>query len=268
MVTHNNPCLICARHNRKTTTTGYACPTCTRQLHKTLTRITTLTDAAANWTPTPTTGGGNSNKPASRPPLDLTALDDAWGHDTLPILEAWQRIIRNDYNLTPYGEATADQAVTVATATRFLHQWVDELARTWPVIDELALELDDLSRRLSRYDETRDPNGWRIACPGLTDELTNCGHHITIHGELNDNLTCPACHTTWTTTRLIRVATVTTKTTPTWLDADTAATLTGWTTRHLRRLADQGKLTRTQGRYLLDELQARTMSAPTVYRAR
>lgn len=52
--------------------------------------------------------------PSSRPPLDVAALDAALGLDVLPLLEDWEKLVREHFGLSRYGPASLARNQSVA----------------------------------------------------------------------------------------------------------------------------------------------------------
>jgi len=99
-------CPVCTRREPDDGLT--VCRPCLARIDDDLARIAELVRIAAGWLmPRTGAGGGGRSVPASRPPLDIAALDAACAHDVLPLLEAWERLTREFYGLTPYGIATS-----------------------------------------------------------------------------------------------------------------------------------------------------------------
>lgn len=99
-------CVICASADPVGGWT--VCQRCAAKLDDDLCAIVTLTRAAADHlTPATKPSAGGSGKPGSRPPLDLSSLDDSQAADSLPILESWERLIREWLGYSQYGPASA-----------------------------------------------------------------------------------------------------------------------------------------------------------------
>ena len=98
-------CPICARREPADGLTIDA--VCLARIDDDLARIVELVAQASDWLH-PRTGGsaGTRSVPASRPPLDVAALDAAIGLDVLPLLESWERLVREHFGYGPYGPAS------------------------------------------------------------------------------------------------------------------------------------------------------------------
>jgi hypothetical protein len=214
------PCPICATNDPAPGLV--VCHGCLARIDHDLERIAELTRYAADrLVPETRPGNGARSVPASRPPLDVAALDDACGHDVMPILDSWERLVRDFYGLTPLGIATekperaplaAQNATGVVpdpyastTALRaslaFLRSWLLRIAETpdFPV-DDLAREMRELRASLERYDPgNRGPlGGIPVPCPAEhpDGDGRTCDYQLRTAG--TDVIVCPHCHTHWT----------------------------------------------------------------------
>ena len=199
-------CVICTRNQPRDGAT--ICGHCLNRVDDNLARIAELTTWAASWL-TPRTGrsDGGRTVPGSRPPIDVAALDAALGNDALPLLEAWERMVREQHHLAPYGVATAVNPATVAGSVAFLRSWLLRLAEDaeWP-IEDMAREIHDMRGQLEHLDpDFERTNGERLLCPA--DHPDNdgrpCHNRISlIPGAPREDVYCRRCGTTWNTNRL------------------------------------------------------------------
>lgn len=98
-------CVICARNQPRPGAT--ICGHCIGRIDDNLARIAELTAWAASWLmPRSGHGEGGRSVPGSKPPLDVASLDACIGNDTLPVLESWERLVREFYGYAPYGPAS------------------------------------------------------------------------------------------------------------------------------------------------------------------
>lgn len=203
-------CVICTRRSPREGWT--CCEPCLGRIDDDLARIVELTRWAAHWL-TPRTGSGEGGRsvPASKPPLDIASLDAAIGNDTLPLLESWERMIREDAKLSPYGPATAADRATVARSVAFLRSWLLWAAENpvWP-LDVLASEVRDCRQRLEHLDPDHDkPVGERVPCPAPHPDADGrtCGYRLVVDmSKPADDVTCRRCRTTTTGGRIILAA--------------------------------------------------------------
>ena len=198
------------------------CGHCLARLDDNLARIAELTRWASAWL-MPRTGHGEGGRsvPGSRPPLDVNALDVALGQDVLGVLEPWERIVRQDHQLTPYGAHTAIRGATVASTVEFLRSWLLRLIEdtSFP-IDQFAAEVktlrwggkfgDEKFTGLEHLDPDHDkPDGTRVPCsaPHPEGDGRECGYRIVINMDrAADDVTCRRCGNVTTGGRIILAA--------------------------------------------------------------
>jgi hypothetical protein len=168
----------------------------------------------------------------------------------LVLLEDWERVIREDRGLAPYGlasEARLAQArglhataytapVTLTGVIRFLlahHAWVT----TEPTFDlaEYARQVRLCRRAVARWDDDSDPPGWRVPCP-TTTEHGDCGQHLRV-SRGDERAYCRACGRDWELPRLLAVAG---RDADVWLDVEAAATLAGVHEQTIRKWVRRG----------------------------
>ena len=244
-------CVICAKRPHDDGRT--CCTPCLDRILGDLERIVELTDAAATWTPRAGAGNGVRSVPGSRPPLSVDILDAALGLDVLPLLESWQRIIREDAGLTPYGTATEGIAVNVASAVAFLRSWLLWCATeaAWP-IEELAREIREARMALDRLDPDHErPDGLRVACtePHPDADGRECGYRLVIVGAmLSQDVECRRCGHVTTGGRMILSA-LSDPAVTVWAYPDVIEDTLGIPTRTLRRWVRYGWVTRLGSRY-------------------
>jgi hypothetical protein len=214
-------CIVCQGEAADTWT---VCLGCLNGIDDDLARIVELTRLAADALIRETKGSSNGARsvPGSRPPLDVGALDAAMGLDVLPLLDSWERMIREDYGLSPLGPATrarsgalaAEQArsgvpgppVTIVGSVGFLRAWLLRLAETptFP-LEELAREIRDAAKALERYNPDRGGrrDGVPVSCVADHPDADGrtCGYGLWTHAD--DTITCPRCLTRWTTDELL-----------------------------------------------------------------
>jgi hypothetical protein len=213
------PCIVCqtAEADR-----GTVCAGCLARIDHDLERIAELTRHAADQLiPETRPGNGGRSVPGSRPPLDVAALDDAMGHDVLPILDSWERLVRDFYGLTPLGIATErperapqtpqnatgvvpdpyHSTIALRASVGFLRSWLLRMAETadFPLAD-LADEMHQLHGRLKRYDPDRagPRNGIPVSCPADHPDADGRGCDQALRTDGSDIVVCPRCYTQWT----------------------------------------------------------------------
>ena len=249
-------CPIC---NRDTTST---CHRCIHRMRRHLTDIpTNYLTAKHQLTPGKSDGRSNERSIGVR----ITALDFLAGNDVLRTLEDWERDWRTFFQLTPFGEATAQRAVSHAkqrnnnteydgtylqlnACVTFLDSWLDKAAQSHPAITDFAQELRDQWRISQHAANIHPPNTWLVTCPATLDN-TDCGNKLHITGQdFDTTITCRRCHTPWPVERLLRVAASDSQA-EIWLAPEDAAHLFGIHISTLKRWARRGHIKKAHGQY-------------------
>lgn len=205
-MTDDLKCPVCAR--RDPDDGLVICRACLGRIDDDLARIVELTRLAGQWLD-PRTGTGSSARsvPASRPPLDVASLDAALGHDVLPLLESWTRLIREEAGLTAYGRATEGRNVTVGLLAPWLRSWLLWAAqRPGFPIEDYAAEMHSARWSLERLDPDRDRPGPRVPCGGdhPDGDGRTCGYRLVVTMDRPaDDVTCPRCGETTTAGRIL-----------------------------------------------------------------
>jgi hypothetical protein len=199
--------------------------------------------------------------PGSRPPLVVEALDPelttvriinddpSTELALLEVLESWERVIREDRQMAPYGPASRERmrhhvgTVTQCTLTgviTFLHSQHDWLCAE-PSFDlaEYARQVRLCRKAITRWDMSLEPPGWRVPCPTVLDE-GECSYPIKIQRGHEDAY-CKRCDRTWEVTHLIAVAG---RDADVWVDIEAAATLAGVHERTIRKWVHRGKVSK------------------------
>lgn len=188
------------------------CGHCLVRLDDNLARIAELTRWASAWL-MPRTGHGEGGRsvPGSRPPLDIASLDACIGNDALPVLESWERLIREEAALSPYGAATATEPATVARSVTWLRGWLMWASERGDFpIETFAQEVRELRDSLEHLDPDHDrPAGERYPCTAPHPEADGreCGYRLVVDmTHAADDITCRRCGTTTTGGRIILAA--------------------------------------------------------------
>lgn len=116
-------CVLCAqRHRERAVESGHVCPACRQGLRRDVESITDLVAIAAtapDVLASRSGAGGSRPHPGSRPPVDLGHIDPelalvrldrddpSSAVPVLVMLEDWERIIREERGLAPYGIASS-----------------------------------------------------------------------------------------------------------------------------------------------------------------
>ena len=272
-------CVLCAGRGRKQRLeNGHVCTKCAAWLMRSVAEIARLcADAALSLEPGSTSGGG-SGAFGSKPPLRIDALDPELtmlelnaGDPTsavtiLEALEMWERLVREERGMAPYGPASAHRAARIMGAGNSAHTtsvtltgvvgflgsavpWMID-APDWP-IDEFADHIRRSVMLLGRWDVTRQASGYAVPCPTLTDS-GECGYMLR-YWDASEAVTCRRCHATRSASQLVTVV-LSGEDRDIWVDPEAAAAHYGVSERELRRWAAKGHVKRSHGRYLLSDI--------------
>lgn len=272
-------CVLCAGRGRKQRLeNGHVCTECAAWLMRSVAEIARLcADAALSIEPGSTSGGG-SGAFGSKPPLRIDALDPELtmlelnaGDPTsavtiLEALEMWERLVREERGMAPYGPASAHRAARIMGAGNSAHStsvtltgvvgflgsavpWMID-APDWP-IDEFADHIRRSVMLLGRWDLTRQASGYAVPCPTLTDS-GECGYMLR-YWDASEAVTCRRCHATRSASQLVTVV-LSGEDRAIWVDPEAAAAHYGVSERELRRWASKGHVKRSHGRYLLSDI--------------
>lgn len=256
---------------------GHCCNRCRNLLKQQLVQIERLVhDAACQLVPAHKPGGG-SHSFGSKPPIDTAAVDaelalielnkgDATS--AVPILEClemWERAVREDRLLAPYGHATAsapagtsnDTKATLAHVVGFLSAHTDWMCEDPEFgLDEYADHLKRAVIALKRWDPENDSRGMRIPCPTQLDDGP-CNYPLVIRGM--DDMTCRRCDNEWNVLRLIANADPHTV----WASPATLADVLNVSANLLHQWATRGHIHRDErGRYNLGNVRDHLATRP------
>ena len=263
-------CVVCAKPTEQ-----MACVKCERRMHGQLGDILEFVALAeSNLVPGKSGGGGRSTE---RPlGIRVDALDLVAGFDVLPQLESWERLFREDYNLTKYGQVSGARSRVVMVrmpahdgrsippqiaisgymsgTVLFLQQWLPRICTDHAAVDEFAHELRQLHRQAQSASGQSPRTSWNVVCPSDTDE-GECGNRLRVNGEdFDGHVTCRQCKTTWPVQRLMLVAASSTSS-AIMLDAEAAARMYNLNVSTLRRWAKAGKIKNERGQYDIRQIQ-------------
>lgn len=187
--------------------------------------------------------------------IRLEALDLLAGHDVLPVLESWERMLREEWGYTPMGPTTAqrtagqtNQTLAALTGTIHFHQTHLERTLQHPAARDYMSEITTCWHIARNAARAQPRTAWRVTCP--TDTNTGeCGHTLRVTGQdFGSTITCKHCHTTWHTERLLWVVASSTEA-DMWIDTEAAVKQTGIPEATLRRWGKQGRIKRKGALY-------------------
>ena len=249
--------------------TGHCCNRCVTRLRDQLVTIERLVhDAACQIVPAHKPGAG-SHSFGSKPPIDVAAVDPELsmvelnaGDPTsavplLDMLEMWERAVREDRHMAPYGVATASAPAgtgsgtqsTLAHVVGFLTAHTDWMT-TDPRfgLEDYADQLKRAVKVLKRWDPDNDDHGVRVSCPTTLDDGTQCGWYLYVTQE--DTTTCRRCQRTWNREWLIEVA----DKSDVWVDAEVIEHRFRVAPRTLRDWVVKGHVRRKGGLFNVDDV--------------
>jgi hypothetical protein len=280
-------CVLCARRGRTTRLeTGHVCVPCAGWLATQVADIARLAADAAAWlAPGSANGGSGRPVPGSRPPLRVDALDPELtpigpppSPTVLEVVECWERMIRQDRGMAPYGPASQararehakyaregtvgasyltggsnDTRVTLIGCTAFLGRSVPWMTTTpdFPV-DDFADEIGACVRVLRRFDVTAEARGTQVRCMTVMDDGTTCDRSLR-YRDLDEQVTCRRCGQTRDASTLAMLALEDGR--DVWLDPEAAARHFAVDERALVKWARAGRVRVNHGRYLLSSIE-------------
>lgn len=253
-------CVLCTRSLHH----GHVCGPCGHRIARDLDAILQLAAEAVTQTDRATKPGSGRTVPGSRPPLVVEALDPELASvrliaedpssdvPLLVLLEDWERMIREDRGLAPYGVASEARlaatgplhgatwarhtGVTLTGVVRFLQAHQDWVL-TEPSFDiaEYARQVRLCRRAVARWDRDAQEAGWRVPCPTVTED-GDCGNLLRV-ARGAEAVYCRACGRDWEITRLLAVAG---RDADVWVDIEAAATLAGVHEQTIRKWIRRG----------------------------
>lgn len=225
-------CMVCGRQQQ----TYDACEKCLLNVRTMLEDLPTLVRECGEAL-TPGKGGNGSSGSEMSIGVNVAALSWLEGSDVLGVLWEWERLIREERDLTPPGllnpHGTKHDEIEQSVKFHVAHlEWIGQQ----PWVDEYARELRGLHRAgvaAARRDIDR---ARKIPCPADTQEGLPCGTRLTLPDDLLAYFTCPKCKNQWQAVRLVAVALADEQVTV-WLDSAAIAGYLGITERKVRDLA-------------------------------
>ena len=258
-------CVLCANRNRRVSLhTGHVCSSCVDRLLVSLRAIPELAEAAATMIEPKTGTGSSAPSWESKPPINCDSIEPYLAlielnvgdpSSRVPILEMcemWERAIREDRDLVPYGPASAHRTAqgqsTLVGVIGFLIGQLDWIT-TEPTfgLEEFADHIHRAHRIMRRWDMDRDDVGTMVRCPTITEQ-GECGYRLYYH-ETDEHVTCRRCGASRDVSTLIAVAMSDGR--AVWTDPENAARWLGVSESTLRRMAAKGKIERRRGQYLI-----------------
>lgn len=179
--------------------------------------------------------------------INVTALDWITGKPITDLLWEWEKLIREERQLTPpalLSPAPDEVAATVAFHLAHLNWTLDQ-----PWVGDYCSEILELHKQGQVASRTQREPVRRIACPSPDPEQTDvyCNKMLALESaDLSEPVFCSRCKTTWTPARLVAVA-MSDPNRVAWLDLESISTWIGISERQARRVARSEAIERKNG---------------------
>jgi hypothetical protein len=186
--------------------------------------------------------------------LNVNALSFIAGDDILGCLHEWEKLIRQDRNLTPPAflkKLPLSDELHAAVEFAQVHlQWSG--AQAW--IGDFSDELRELHSKGMTAAKAFVQKARKIPCPAEIGDGGVCANPLRINtDDPLDIFQCRKCESQWTTLRLVAVAMSDVKR-EVWLDAEAIGNFIGVSERHVHRLAKRHDVKRRGQLYDLNAL--------------
>lgn len=186
--------------------------------------------------------------------LNVNALSFIAGDDILGCLHEWEKLIRQDRNLTPPAflkKLPLSDELHAAVEFAQVHlQWSG--AQAW--IGDFSDELRELHSKGMTAAKAFVQKARKIPCPAEIGDGGVCANPLLINtDDPLDIFQCRKCESQWTTLRLVAVAMSDVKR-EVWLDAEAIGNFIGVSERHVHRLAKRHDVKRRGQLYDLNAL--------------
>jgi hypothetical protein len=251
-MTDQHPCVLCHIQS----TPAFACYDCRRRMDDQLADLPELYIQAAGeyWATGGESGRGNERSLGLR----VAALDGRAPFDTIAVLESWEIDWRE--SLSTFAGRDPDRAqrerkaerwadsessdavgVSLCGVVDFLRIHLEAAAAEHPAIDEFAAELRTLHRQAKAAARISSEPVTVVECPAdhPDDPSRLCGKRLRL---VADQAECPKCGASWSTSRLLLVASSTQA--EVWQPAQTVSLILGVPERTLRHWAQRGHIRR------------------------
>jgi ribosomal protein L40E len=230
---------ICTLCNRITTVSGL-CQRCHSRIHQELDDLMEFwLGAHQELLPGKSGNGGRSSERTIG--LNVAALSFIAGHDILGLLHEWEKLIRDQRDLTKPAFLKMPESLEqeISDAIKFAQThlpWSGQ--QVW--ISDFSKELKEIHSQGMAAARKFVEKTRKIPCPAETDE-GSCGNFLKINADdPMEIFECRRCKSEWSTLRLVAVAMSDKRLI--WLDAEALAKWMGISERHIRRLAQKYNL--------------------------
>jgi hypothetical protein len=272
-------CILCAAKKEPRITKlehGHCCDKCKTNLRSDVLDIERLVLEAYAYVELRRGSSNSSHTFGSKPPINLDAIDPenasvlmnpddkTSAEPILMILESWERGIRLDRGMPPYGVASEmrlklfgkgskDTQATLVGCVHFLYKHLDWIT-TEPTfeLEEFAGQIRRSAAALRKYDPKLEIGGARIPCPTMTIH-GDCGNTLAINGP--DDIECERCGRIWPVLRLITVAG---EDADVWIDVEALASIAGVHEQTIRKWARAGNVAKQGQLYRLQDVRTQS----------
>jgi hypothetical protein len=188
--------------------------------------------------------------------IELNAGDRSSAVTILECLEMWERAIREDRELIPYGPASAHRTAqgqsTLVGVVGFLIAQMEWIASTPTFgLEEFSDHVHRAHRIMRRWDSDRDDVGTMVRCPTITEQ-GECGYRL-YYREADEHVTCRRCGASRDVTTLVAVV-MESGGQSVWVDPEAIHHAYAIPESLLRRWARRGWVKTSHGRYLLSSV--------------
>jgi len=268
-MTYERACVLCAARGRQTRLeVGHVCIGCQSALLGALRAIPALAEQAATMIEPKPGSGSSAPSWESKPPINCDAVepylalmelnvgDPSSRVTILDCLEMWERAIREDRELIPYGPASAHRTAqgqsTLVGVVGFLVAQMEWIAATPTFgLEEFADHIHRAHRIMRRWDSDRDDVGTMVRCPTITEQ-GECGYRL-YYREADEHVTCRRCGASRDVTTLVAVV-MESGGQSVWVDPEAIQHAYAIPESLLGRWARRGWVKTSHGRYLLSSV--------------
>ena len=228
--------MICQLCNRDTSVEGL-CNRCHSRLHSWLDDLPEFWRLAHDELLPGRTGSGASSTERTIG-LNVNALSFIAGDDILGVLHEWERLIREERQLTKPALLKklplADEITTAVVFAQTHLQWSGQQA--W--IEDFATELAELHHKGMSAAKAFVSHERKIPCPATMPDGEYCGFKLKVNkDDPMDIFSCPKCKSEWTTLRMVAVALSSPGLTEIWLDAEAIGSYLNMSAKNVQQFA-------------------------------
>ena len=198
---------------------------------------------------------GKGGRPSERSiGINVNALDFSMATELLRTLWSWEVLIREERHLTKSGLLLSDTVEREVQKTCDFHR----IHLDWSIKQEWVGDFFDEVKAIHgrgmvaarRYVETSR----RIPCPAEVDEQLTCGNALKIEAEdIEAEIDCKKCGTSWSVIRLIAVA-ATDRTKPFMLDIQAICLWLGVSKRQVYRIIRKHDVKKINGKFNVHQI--------------